>query len=204
MGRKPTLEERICDLFEHQVKDAAEREKAHAEYVRLENELEDMSYRHPRPGAGEFDAVRLEARHQRMLAIPYWEENRSGYGEIDPDEPVRPLLLNIKTLVPRVLPGEPGVDRLADEQIVYVTAYTVTREYGGAEEGGWYYDEWTHILSIPCLYRDTPQVIKDLETGALEGYNHGDIQSVLGGQEVRYYIEYIPGTKQTRVRPRYC
>ena len=34
---------------------------------------------------------------------------------------------------------------------VYVNAYIVTREYGGPEEGGWYYDAGYPVASMPVF-----------------------------------------------------
>ena len=35
---------------------------------------------------------------------------------------------------------------------VYVNAYEVTREYGGPEEGGWYYDAGEPMASVPVSF----------------------------------------------------
>jgi len=36
-----------------------------------------------------------------------------------------------------------------NESILYVNAYSVTRHYGGSEEGGWYYNQYEPLASIP-------------------------------------------------------
>lgn len=38
-----------------------------------------------------------------------------------------------------------------NDAIVYVNAYEVDRRYGGCEEGGWYYNHYEPIASIPVL-----------------------------------------------------
>lgn len=39
--------------------------------------------------------------------------------------------------------------RPGNESFLYVNAYSVTRNYGGPEEGGWYYNAFEPIASIP-------------------------------------------------------
>lgn len=36
-------------------------------------------------------------------------------------------------------------------RLLYVNAYLVTRQYGGPEEGGWWYDTGTPLASVPVL-----------------------------------------------------
>jgi hypothetical protein len=33
----------------------------------------------------------------------------------------------------------------------WLSLYDVERCYGGPEEGGWWYDHWTHHMSIPLI-----------------------------------------------------
>lgn len=42
----------------------------------------------------------------------------------------------------------------------YVTLYNVTREYGGCEEGGWYYDHYEIVVSIRA-YGSSVDEVKD-------------------------------------------
>lgn len=39
--------------------------------------------------------------------------------------------------------------RIGRDDLMYVNAYLVGRQYGGSEEGGWWYDTHTPIASIP-------------------------------------------------------
>lgn len=32
----------------------------------------------------------------------------------------------------------------------YVNVYSMSREYGGPEEGGWWFDTWEPVASVPC------------------------------------------------------
>jgi hypothetical protein len=36
------------------------------------------------------------------------------------------------------------------DSILYVTAFEVSRNWGGPEEGGWWYDSGVPLASIPC------------------------------------------------------
>jgi hypothetical protein len=198
MPRNLTLEDRICELFSSQVEDEAARETLFKRHSDLEDELDGGFERPSRERAKE---IGQELRTIENQLIRHFERNEDGYGDLNPDEPRAELTVESIKLVPRIVQSD---DDTNDMQIVYVSVYSVTREYGGPEEGGWWYNWTTHLLSIPCLYRDHRKVIEDLDKGDLKGMNRGDIYSVFGGQSIRYYIEYIPGTQASRVQPRYC
>lgn len=42
-----------------------------------------------------------------------------------------------------------GYIKPGSESLIYVNAYTVTRHFGGREEGGWWYNRYEPIASIP-------------------------------------------------------
>lgn len=91
----------------------------------------------------------------------------------------------------------------ADENLkVYVNVYTVTREFGGYEEGGWYYDNLTCIDTVPCKNKHSDEIQEDLK---IEYHNlkHGNISSVLGGVDVVVYIEDKMKKSETKERPQY-
>jgi len=75
----------------------------------------------------------------------------------------------------------------------YVTVYLVTREYGGPEEGGWYYNrripERTWGCGVPLPAWLTRIVARYL-LGRYDAERYGDIYSVLGGQDVAVYEEH--------------
>ena len=90
----------------------------------------------------------------------------------------------------------------------FISLYTVTRHYGGREEGGWWYD-W-HSLEetrhVPYTdKRSYRRVVKALVEDLINshGLGHGDIYSVNGGEAVDIYLEEVPGENQTKNRPRY-
>lgn len=91
----------------------------------------------------------------------------------------------------------------ADENMkVYVNVYAVTREFGGYEEGGWYYDNLTCIDCVPCKNKYSDEIKEDLKE-EYKHEKHGDISSVLGGVDIWVYIEDKPKKSETREKPIY-
>jgi hypothetical protein len=89
-----------------------------------------------------------------------------------------------------------------NDHIGFVNVYEVTREYGGAEEGGWYYNSLRCLESIPCQHGYASDIIE----WAKEEYahiKHGNIYSVLGGAELEVMWEDSPCESETRNRPHY-
>ncbi len=85
---------------------------------------------------------------------------------------------------------------------VYVNVYEVTRHYGGAEEGGWYYDWYECLECVPCR-ENNAEKIKDELWEEYKGMKYGDISSVLGGVDIMIYIEEKRCESQTLERPYY-
>lgn len=85
----------------------------------------------------------------------------------------------------------------------FLTAYEITREYGGPEEGGWYWDNFVPVESI--LVESEDEAEKEfLRLWDKYGSNAwGKLYSVLGGMEVRICIEDFMAENQTTERPRY-
>lgn len=91
---------------------------------------------------------------------------------------------------------------LGEEEKVYVNVYSVTRHFGGHEEGGWYYDWYMCVETIPCKNKYSDEIAKDLEE-AYAKHKRGDISSVLGGVDVVVYVEDEISKSATRERPMY-
>lgn len=78
------------------------------------------------------------------------------------------------------------------ERVWVVNAYTLTRQYGGPEEGGWWY---THahperIAAGPFhSVADAEEVRDDLAAFADVEEREGNMYSVLGGQQVELRVE---------------
>lgn len=90
----------------------------------------------------------------------------------------------------------------SDNHMGFVNVYEVTREYGGSEEGGWYYNSLRCIESIPVRKSHSEAMIKWAE----EEYNHvahGNIYSVLGGSQLDIIWEDEPCGSETKERPYY-
>jgi hypothetical protein len=87
--------------------------------------------------------------------------------------------------------------------INYVTAYEVSRHYGGPEEGGWWFDWYEPLATFPVTDQ---ALVYELQAEVLERYAdriNGDIYSVLGGVDVRAYLETTPFSHTTAEIPHY-
>ena len=59
-----------------------------------------------------------------------------------------------------------------DSGIVKVGLYQASREYGGSEEGGWYYTCWYHIETKEMPYDDAIKYIKQVDRENEDVYEH--------------------------------
>lgn len=85
----------------------------------------------------------------------------------------------------------------------YVNVYLDDREYGGPEEGGWWYDTSRIRRVVPTTREHAEELKKRLE---LEFSNEGrrsDIGSVLSEGRYRVAIEPSYGQTTPETRPRY-
>jgi hypothetical protein len=85
----------------------------------------------------------------------------------------------------------------------YVTVYAVTRHYGGREEGGWWFNRYTHVESTRCIQRRKLDHWRARLWTKYRDQTEGDINSVLGGTEFAVLTETRPGQYTTRGRPHY-
>jgi hypothetical protein len=74
---------------------------------------------------------------------------------------------------------------------VYVNAYSVGRAYGGAEEGGWYYDYGTPLASIPVTTEAQTNEARALLRARLGPDYEGarSRYSVIGDDNLEIYTE---------------
>lgn len=85
----------------------------------------------------------------------------------------------------------------------WVSAYAVTRHWGGPEEGGWWWDKFTRVATSRRIKtRRVFETIARMEK-AWAHIREGDISSVLGGTDLVVMPEQQPGEWTTRRRPRY-
>ena len=71
---------------------------------------------------------------------------------------------------------------------VYVNVYSVTRHYGGPEEGGWWYNAGEPVESRIVPNREAAETLRE-EMEEKHGKGHGNIYSVLGGVKIEVLIE---------------
>jgi hypothetical protein len=77
---------------------------------------------------------------------------------------------------------------------LYVTAYDLTRQYGGAEEGGWYYDHYDPVESIQV---NTPEETRIAAARLYKMMKGGDLDG-----QLKIYVERHKGS-QEQGRPDY-
>lgn len=96
--------------------------------------------------------------------------------------------------------------------LYYLNGWTVTREYGGHEEGGWYYNAGVPVAVIPvnvvCKPTELPEdvlgeQIEGLKKLLEDNFKHGDIYSVLGGEDVEVRVQSEFGRAFPEHRPIY-
>jgi hypothetical protein len=94
--------------------------------------------------------------------------------------------------------------KIKDGDLCVVSLYTTQRHYGGAEEGGWWYNWNTHEFSIPTLYsKENVENMIELYKDKIREYIHGDIYSVRGGVSGFIQIEKEAGSQASTEVPRY-
>jgi hypothetical protein len=103
--------------------------------------------------------------------------------------------------------GNLGPARMRDPEYVTVALYEIDREYGGPEEGGWWYDVGTLIPGTQrsFLAEDAPQAQVYVDTlAARYPYQRGWISRGEVSYVVRVWKEREAPAGFPRVRPRYC
>lgn len=86
--------------------------------------------------------------------------------------------------------------------MAWVNVYTISRSYGGPEEGGWYYDAYEFVEGYPVL-REEAEKMKETLTKEHADLEWGDISSVLGGETLYVGIEEWQAYSETTERPIY-
>jgi hypothetical protein len=85
----------------------------------------------------------------------------------------------------------------------HLTVYVITRHYGGPEEGGWWYNMLTPVFSTGKVPARKLNQVRDRMFRRFGHLQHGDISSVLGGEEINIIAERTPGQHTTRRHPKY-
>lgn len=89
---------------------------------------------------------------------------------------------------------------------VYLNAYSVTRHYGGPEEGGWWYDVGEPVASVPFEADDDASM--EFEKNRLKRIlnwpdNGRSRYSVLGGADLVFAVEDHPAQPYPDRKPHY-
>lgn len=92
----------------------------------------------------------------------------------------------------------------------WLTVYEVTREFGGPEEGGWWYNLFTPVESVflwwPVRCDRVAWYEARVKARLLARHadrEFGDIYSVKGGVELAFYTEWDRWHYATKERPHY-
>jgi hypothetical protein len=125
----------------------------------------------------------------------WWKQVAEAWNE----EEVKPLNSNP---VAEAEEEEEEESEYLPDVLGFVNVYSVTRHYGGPEEGGWYYNWYTCLESFPCRYKNQHEVVEYLESE--HGMKRfGNIYSVLGGKEIYITWEESPKESESTERPYY-
>ena len=81
----------------------------------------------------------------------------------------------------------------------FVSLYDVTRQYGGPEEGGWWYNWFSHVVSVPML-KDRRASEKWIERKTPRWARAWKSRWERGSWRIR---ETRPGERATKHRPYY-
>lgn len=101
-------------------------------------------------------------------------------------------------------------DAILNERTWFVTRYATTREYGGPEEGGWWYD-WhqSPTLVATCTNDEEALAICRALNEAEKQIRKDERRpqgrfSVHGGEDMTYHIEKVFGEDTSTEVPHYC
>jgi hypothetical protein len=78
--------------------------------------------------------------------------------------------------------------RIGRDGLMYINAYMVGREYGGPQEGGWWYDTYEPIASIPVAAKWV-QTISNWENKPIKGQSHLEENDPDKVQELKEYLK---------------
>jgi hypothetical protein len=89
------------------------------------------------------------------------------------------------------------------DDLIFVNAYEVSRHYGGPEEGGWWYNAFSPLASVPVRGKAAAKKVQARLRRMFADVEHGDINSVLGGAELGVYLEDEMADYSPKERPYY-
>ncbi len=94
------------------------------------------------------------------------------------------------------------------QEVKYVNAYSVSRHYGGPEEGGWWYDAGEPLASMPLPENATDEQVEATKEylRTLLGWPKQPRQgrySVIGGDDFEVWVEEHPAKAFPETKPHY-
>lgn len=96
-------------------------------------------------------------------------------------------------------------DSLLQMGNVYVNVFMETREYGGPEEGGWWYNALQPISSeVAVDYDHAAEIQHEYESGHYSNEGRPSLGSVLSNGRYRVVIDDKPAHMRPFGRPHYC
>lgn len=92
--------------------------------------------------------------------------------------------------------------------MIYISEYFVTREYGGPEEGGWWYNNYNHkrVIAIADNTMAALHIVVALNEKARNDRQEDglhELSSVTCDGVFEYEYEETPGENETTERPYY-
>lgn len=86
---------------------------------------------------------------------------------------------------------------------LWVNVYKVTRNYGGPEEGGWWYNEGEPVHTESCESMEEAEAMEKKLAKLYADQKHGNIYSVHGGVDIQVLVEDHEGKPWPEVQPHY-
>lgn len=134
-----------------------------------------------------------------QAAFDHDEEMRDEYEEPDEDKHTGTPIVCLPC-------GRESVGEC--KHITFITVFEVDREYGGPEEGGWYYDTGVPVLVVPVIHPDSEQLWTPEAEAAYDALREqfprtGKRNSVLGGADYDISARFAPGRAYPARRPHY-
>lgn len=144
--------------------------------------------------------------HARMLDTHEWSHHMDGKLSI---VDAKHTVIDVAEKPLRIweLAGDYYLDYVnykEEDTQYHVTVYGVEREYGGPEDGGWWYNRDYVLESRDIRFSDLATFDFDAYAeDAKENFAYGDIYSMAGGRKVFTVIEISEGIHETTDRPHY-
>jgi len=91
-----------------------------------------------------------------------------------------------------------------DQVRVFVTVYNTSKEYGGPEEGGWWWCMRSIERTLPTTLKYAKELKKRLEAGECSNEGRRELSSVLSDGRYDVCVEMCPGESEKLSSGGYC